>query len=74
MTTEHHAGEVAAAAVKASPPLAISGMYLAGYSLQDWLVLATLVYTVLQILLLLPKFHKQYKDWRASKNDYCKRE
>lgn len=74
MTTEHHAGEVSMAAAKASPPLAISGMYLAGYPLQDWLVLATLVYTVLQIILLLPKFHKQYKDWRASKNDYCKRE
>lgn len=74
MTTEHHAGEVAVAAAKASPPLAVTGMHLSGHPLQDWLVLATLVYTVLQIILLLPKFHKQYKDWRASKNDYCKRE
>ena len=74
MATEHHAGEAAAAAVKASPPLAISGMYLAGHPLQDWLVLATLAYTILQLILLLPKFHRQYKAWRASKDDYCKRE
>lgn len=74
MTTGHHAGEVAVAAAKASPPLAISGMYLLGHPLQDWLVLATLVYTVLQIILLLPKFRKQCKDLRASKNDYGKRE
>lgn len=74
MTTEHHAGEVAVAAAKASPPLAVTGMHLLGHPLQDWLVLATLVYTVLQIILLLHKFHKQYKDLRASKNDYCKRE
>lgn len=50
-----HQEEVLVAAVKVAPPVAITGMTLAGYPLADWLILATLVYTILQLLLLLEK-------------------
>lgn len=50
-----HQEEVLVAAVKVAPPVAITGMTLAGYPLADWLILATLVYTILQFLLLLEK-------------------
>jgi hypothetical protein len=35
-----HAGEVAGAVAKATPPLAVSGMAVAGLALQDWLLIA----------------------------------
>lgn len=56
MSLESHAGEYVAAAGKASPPLVVSTAVAASISLQDWVLIATLVYTVLQILLLVRKF------------------
>lgn len=41
---------------KASPPLAVSGVVAAGWTLQDWVLLATLLYTVIQIVLTIYKF------------------
>lgn len=37
---------------KTAPPIAIASMSYAGYSISDWVLLATLIYTVLQIFLL----------------------
>ena len=34
---------------KAAPPLGVGGLTLMGYPLEDWVLMATLVYTVLQI-------------------------
>lgn len=42
--------EAAAAAAKAAPPLAVTGMTVAGYPLADWVLVATLLYTLLQIV------------------------
>ena len=36
-------------AVRASPPVAVTGLQLGGVGLSDWLILLTIVYTVLQI-------------------------
>lgn len=42
--------EAIAATAKAAPPLAVTGITIAGYPLADWVLVATLLYTVLQIL------------------------
>lgn len=58
--TEHvqhaqHVAEVGAVTAKITPPVVVSGMVIAGYTLQDWLIVLTIIYTVIQIVLLLPK-------------------
>ena len=52
------------AVAKASPPIAVSGLTLAGVQLQDWLIMATLLYTVILIIIALPKLKKSLKEWR----------
>ena len=47
---------VVVSAAKTAPPVAVSLFTLAGHPLQDWVLMATLVYTVLQIILLWPRF------------------
>lgn len=47
---------------KLSPPLAVSGGLVAGLDLQSWVLIATLVYTVLQTLLAIHKFFKSDED------------
>jgi len=32
--------------------------------LQDWLIMATLLYTVIQIIIALPKLKQSFKEWR----------
>lgn len=59
MSLESHATEYAAAAGKVSPPVVVSGAAVAGISLQEWVLTATLVYTVLQIGLLIYNFMKK---------------
>lgn len=50
---------VVVSAAKTAPPVAVSLFTLVGHPLQDWVLMATLVYTILQIILLWPKF----RDW-----------
>jgi len=45
--------EVAASALKASPSIAVAGSGLLGIPIADWLLWATLLYTVLQIFILI---------------------
>jgi hypothetical protein len=59
MSLQSHASEFAVAAGKASPPIVVSGAAVAGISLQDWVLIATLVYTSLQIALLVYNFLKK---------------
>ncbi len=59
--------------LKASPPVAVVGVQLAGISVSDWVTYLTLLYIVLQLILLAPKYIKWYKSWR-SKRDSCKPE
>lgn len=42
-------GEIAGEITKAAPPVSVTGLTLAGVSLNEWVLLATLFYTVLQI-------------------------
>lgn len=60
MATHH---ELAAEAVKASPPLTVVGLTIYGVSLQDWVLLITLAYTLLQIFFLIrDKVFRPYKE------------
>lgn len=55
-------GEYFAAVGKASPPIAVSSAAAAGLSLQEWVFVATLLYTVLQIGLLIYNFVTRDRD------------
>ena len=61
--SQHFEG-VSMAVAKASPPIAVSGLTLAGVQLQDWLIMATLLYTVILIIIALPKLKQSFKEWR----------
>lgn len=45
--------DVVASAAKAAPPVSVSGGLLLGLDLSQWLIVATLVYTLLQIVFLI---------------------
>lgn len=45
--------EVAAEAVKAAPPISVSGLAILGYNLDVWVLLLTGLYTILQVYFLL---------------------
>lgn len=64
MTTTAHDAIVETA--KAAPPLAGISAWLAGITLNDWLVLATLIYTLLLI------GHKLQSIWRDTWRDWEK--
>ena len=53
------------AAIKTSPPIIVTGVTLAGVQLQDWLIIATILYTVIQIIILLPKLKQSFSEWRG---------
>ena len=61
MTNHENYNELAVAAAKMSPPVTVAAATVAGASLQDWVLAATLVYTVLQIILLVRKTWKEHK-------------
>ena len=52
------------AAIKTSPPIIVTGMTVVGIQLQDWLIMATILYTVIQIIIALPKLKKSFSEWR----------
>jgi len=58
MTSTKH--EIAAEAVKAAPPITVAGATVAGVSLNELILWATLLYLVLQIGFLL------YRWWRLA--------
>lgn len=51
------------ALLKASP--AIGGTLLSSLTLNDWVMIATLVYVVAQIGLLVPRYWAAWRRWRA---------
>lgn len=61
-----HSTEAVFAAGKASPPLAVTGLTIAGTDLQTWVLVATLIYTVLQAAVLVYNF---VNDRRKPKED-----
>ncbi len=52
------------AVAKMSPPVIVTGVTLAGVQLQDWLIMVTLLYTVIQIIIALPKLKQSFNEWR----------
>ena len=55
--------ELAIEATRLSPPVAVTGLSLAGISLQDWVLVATLVYTVVSLVFLIRD--KVYLPWKV---------
>ena len=63
-TSQHIEHGLSMAAIKTSPPIIVTGMTLAGIQLQDWLIMATILYTVIQIIIALPELKQSFKEWR----------
>lgn len=63
-TSQHIEHGLSMAAIKTSPPVVVSGLTLAGIQLQDWLIMATILYTLIQIIILLPKLKQSFSEWR----------
>lgn len=63
-TSQHIEHGLSMAAIKTSPPIIVTGVTLAGVQLQDWLIMATIIYTVIQIIIALPKLKQSFKEWR----------
>ena len=62
--SQHLETGVTMAVAKTSPPVVVSGLALAGVQLQDWLIMATILYTVIQIIIALPKLKQSFSEWR----------
>ncbi len=63
-TSQHLEHGLSMAAIKTSPPIIVTGMTVAGIQLQDWLIMATILYTVIQIIITLPKLKQSFNEWR----------
>ena len=63
-TSQHLEHGLSMAAIKTSPPIIVTGMTVAGIQLQDWLIMATILYTVIQIIIALPTLKQSFKEWR----------
>lgn len=59
--------EIIAAGIKAFP--AVVGTTYAGYTLSEWAAIATIIYVVIQVTLLLQDRYWKIKD--RKKNDRC---
>lgn len=55
------ASDAISALAKSSPPVAIGGATAAGFTLQDWVMILTMIYVVLQILYLGFKFARDLR-------------
>ncbi len=63
-TSQHLEHGLSMAAIKTSPPIIVTGMTVAGIQLQDWLIMATILYTVIQIIIALLKLKQSFNEWR----------
>ena len=63
--SQHLESGLSMAAIKTSPPVVVSGLTLAGVQLQDWLIIATILYTLIQIIIALPKLKQSFSEWRG---------
>jgi hypothetical protein len=62
--SQHIENGLSMAAIKTSPPVIVTGMTLMGIQLQDWLIMVTILYTVIQIIIALPELKKSFNEWR----------
>jgi len=63
--SQHLESGLSMAAIKTSPPVIVTGLTVAGVQLQDWLIMATILYTVIQIIIALPELKQSFKEWRG---------
>jgi hypothetical protein len=63
-TSQHLEHGLSMSAIKTSPPIIVTGMTVAGIQLQDWLIMVTILYTVIQIIIALPKLKHSLNEWR----------
>ncbi|WP_299307852.1 hypothetical protein [uncultured Croceicoccus sp.] len=63
------AGDYVTAFGKAAPPIAVSGVTAAGMSLQDWVLVATLVYTIAQTAHLIYRFVRDHRNAKRERLD-----
>jgi len=63
-TSQHLEHGLSMVAIKTSPPVIVAGMTLAGIQLQDWLIMVTILYTVIQIIIALPNLKQSFNEWR----------
>lgn len=59
MSLSHAAHGYIVDAAKAAPPVAVTMSSITGLGLQQWVYIVTIIYTVLQILLLVRKHIKE---------------
>ncbi|MBF7012546.1 hypothetical protein QUC32_23135 [Novosphingobium resinovorum] len=53
--------DLLAAAGKASPPLAVTSAAAVGLTLNEWMIVCTIVYTILQAAILIYKFVRDFR-------------
>ncbi|MCK0507903.1 holin [Aromatoleum anaerobium] len=61
--TEHTAQSVARDMMPAAPPVGVAGMSWMGVPLADWVLIATLIYTGVQIVIVLPRAIAVVRGW-----------
>lgn len=54
------------AITKSSPPVVVTGLSLGGVSLNEWVMIATLAYTLLQAFFLIRD--KLYRPWKEKRD------
>ena len=55
---------VSVVVAKNSPPVVVASLTLCGITLQEWVLLATLIYTVINIFLTMPKIIEAWRRLR----------
>lgn len=55
---------IAIGTAKAAPPVVATGLTVMGVQLQDWLIILTIIYTLMQIFISLPKICDTIRSWR----------
>lgn len=59
-----HTAEGAVVVAKLTPPVSASVWVVSGHTLQEWLVLLTIIYTV---VMLIHQLWKMQRDWREAR-------
>lgn len=65
-------GEVAAEAIRSTPPLGVVGLSFMGYSIAEWVQVATLIYIFLQMHVLAAKNIGWYKSMWSYIKEVCR--
>lgn len=59
----HQANQAASEAVKFSPPAAYMGAKFLGMTPADWVTWLTLLYIIIQLMLVIPRWWRQFGPW-----------